>query len=79
MLVIVKSYNCTYTSNVISYILPKCCKEKEPEDEQLCTKEEREILDLDFGPTPDVLREEYLDIYEGIQSEILNTTRFDEN
>ena len=45
----------------------------------LCTKEERDILHLDFGPTPDVLREEYLDVYEGIQSEILNTTRFDEN
>ena len=27
----------------------------------------------------DILREEYLDIYEGIQSEILGTTRFDEN
>ena len=45
----------------------------------LCTKEERDILELDFGPTPDILREEYLDVYEGIQSEILNTTRFDEN
>ena len=33
----------------------------------------------DFGPTPDILREEYLDIYEGIQLEILNTKRFDEN
>ena len=45
----------------------------------LCTKEERDILELDFCPTPDILREEYLDVYEGIQSEILNTTRFDEN
>ena len=36
MLVLIKSYNCTYTSHVISYILPKCCKEKKPEDEQLC-------------------------------------------
>ena len=45
----------------------------------LCTKEERDILELDFGPTPDTLREEYLDVFEGIQSEILNTTRFDEN
>ena len=27
----------------------------------------------------DILREEYLDIYEGIQLEILNTTRSDEN
>ena len=45
-----------------------------------CTGEkERDILELDFGQTPDVLREEYLDVYEGIQSEILNTTRFDEN
>ena len=28
---------------------------------------------------PEKLREEYLDIYDGIQSEILSTTRFDEN
>ena len=45
----------------------------------LCTKEERDILELDFGPTSDILREEYVDVYKGIQSEILNTTRFDEN
>ena len=45
----------------------------------LCTKVERDILELDFGPTTDILREEYLDVYEGIQSEILNTTRFDKN
>ena len=45
----------------------------------LCAKEERYILELDFGPTPDILREEYLDMYKGTQSEILNTTRFDEN
>ena len=44
-----------------------------------CTKEERDTIELDFGPTSDILRKEYLDIYEGIQSEILNTTRFDEN
>ena len=46
----------------------------------LCTKEEkRDVLELDFGQTLDILREEYLDVYEGIQSEILNTTGFDEN
>ena len=28
---------------------------------------------------PKILCEEYLDVYEGIQSEIVNTTRFDEN
>ena len=37
----------------------------------LCTKEkERDILKLDFGQMPDILKEEYLDVYEGIQSEI---------
>ena len=41
--------------------------------------EERDIIELDFGPTPKILKEEYLDVYEGLQSEILNTTRFDEN
>ena len=30
----------------------------------LCTKKVRDILELDFCPTPDILREEYLDIYE---------------
>ena len=42
-------------------------------------KEEKDIIELDFDPTPNVLKEEYLDGYEGIQSEILKTTRFDEN
>ena len=45
----------------------------------LCTKEETDILQFEFGPTQDILREEYLDIYEEIQPEISNTTRFDEN
>ena len=36
----------------------------------LTTKEEeRDILELDFSQMPDILREEYLDVYEGIQSE----------
>ena len=39
----------------------------------------KDIIELDFGPTPNILKAEYLDIYKGIQSEILNTTRFDEN
>ena len=43
------------------------------------TKEEKEFTELDFGSTPHKLCEEYLDIYEGIQAEIVNTTRFDEN
>ena len=43
------------------------------------TEEERQMLELDFGDMPEKLGEEYLDIYDGIQSEILSTTRFDEN
>ena len=34
---------------------------------------------LDFRDTPGRLKEEYLDIYNGIQSGISSTTRFDEN
>ena len=47
--------------------------------QRINTKEERQMLELDFGDTPEKLKGEYLDIYEGIQSEILGTTRFDEN
>ena len=45
----------------------------------LDTSEERDIVELDFGVMPKILQEEYLDVYEGIQSEVVNTTRFDEN
>ena len=40
-------------------------------------KEEREITELNFGITPKILHDKYLDVYEGIRSEIVNTTRFD--
>ena len=43
------------------------------------TKEEKEFIELDFGSMPHKLCKEHLDVYEGIQSEIVNTTRFDEN
>ena len=37
MLAIIKICNCTHISHIFSfYILPKCCKEKEPEDNQFC-------------------------------------------
>ena len=42
-------------------------------------KEEREPVELDFGSMPLKLHEEYLDVYEGIQSEIVNSTRFSKN
>ena len=37
------------------------------------------MVQIDFGPTLDVLKEEYLNVCEGIQSEIANSTKFDEN
>ena len=43
------------------------------------TKEEKEFIEVDFGSTSHKLCKEYLDVYEGIQSEIVNTTRFNEN
>ena len=39
---------------------------------------EKDKIEVDFGPTPNILKEEYLDVYEGIQSEIVSTTRFEE-
>ena len=40
------------------------------------TKEKKELVELDFGSMPLKLHKEYLDVYEGIQSEIVNTMRF---
>ena len=41
-------------------------------------KKEKGMVEIDFGPTSDVLKVEYLNVYEGIQSEILNTSGFNE-
>ena len=43
------------------------------------TKKGKGMVEIDFGPTLDTLKEEYLNVYEGIQSEIAYTTRFSEN
>ena len=42
----------------------------------LHSKEKGDVVELDFGVTPEVLRKEYLDAYDGIQSEVVSTTRF---
>ena len=42
-------------------------------------EKERPISEIDFRDASDKLREEYLDKYEEIKSEILSTARFDEN
>ena len=38
----------------------------------------KEFRELDFGTVPQNLQEEYLDMYEGIQSDIVSSSRFDE-
>ena len=48
------------------------CKHKPKTDD-------REFKELDFGTRPQKLQEEYMDIFEGIHSEIVSTNRFDEN
>ena len=40
---------------------------------------EKEFRQLDFGTVPQNLQEEYLDVYEGIQSDIVSSSRFDKN
>ena len=40
---------------------------------------EREFRELDFGTVPQNLWEEYLDVYEGIQSDVVSSSRIDEN
>ena len=38
-----------------------------------------QTLDIDFGDNPDKLRIKYLEMYEGVQSEVLTTTRSDDS
>ena len=41
--------------------------------------EEKEFREVDFGTNLQNLQAEYLDVYEGIQSDIVSSSRFDEN
>ena len=40
---------------------------------------DREFKEIDFGTASQKLQEEYMDIYQGIHSEIVSSNRFDEN
>ena len=48
-------------------------------ENKINTKEKGDIVELDFSVIPEILKEEYLDVYDRIQSEVVNTTRFDED
>ena len=39
----------------------------------------KEFRELDFGTVPQNLQKEYLDVYKGIQSNVVSSSRFDEN
>ena len=43
--------------------------------------QEKELLntDVNFGGSPDKLKAEYLDVYEGVYAEIVSSDRFDED
>ena len=42
-------------------------------------KEEGERLKIDFGESPEILRDKYMDVYEEIYAEVVTTSKFDEN
>ena len=42
-------------------------------------EEDRQVIEIDFVDTPDKLKGEYLNMYEVVKSEVLSTTKFDEN
>ena len=42
-------------------------------------KEGGERLDIDFGESPEIMRNKYMDVYDDIYAEVVTTSRFDEN
>ena len=42
-------------------------------------KEEGERLSIDFGESPEILRDKYMDVYEEIYAEVVMMSKFDEN
>ena len=42
-------------------------------------KEEGERLNIDFGESPDILRDKYMDVYEEIYAEVVMANKYDEN
>ena len=42
-------------------------------------KEGGERIDIDFGESPEVMKNSYMDVYDNIYAEVVMTSRFDEN
>ena len=41
-------------------------------------KEEGQRMEIDFGESPNVLKDKYMDVYEDVFAEVVTTNRFDE-
>ena len=73
-------------SNVLNYIQydrhPKTYHSLSINDvnkHKINIKDKEDIVQLDFGVMLEILKEKYLHVYDGIQSEVVSTTRYDEN
>ena len=42
-------------------------------------KEEGQRMNIDFGESPNVLKDKYMDVHEDVFAEVVTTNRFDEN
>ena len=42
-------------------------------------KEEGQMMNIDFGESPEVLKAKYMDVYEDVFAKVVTTNRFDEN
>ena len=87
-----KRNNVQYLVNIANYIRYnrhskdlydldiKAIYQENPRKIYVRLKEENgQALELDYGDNPDKLKGEYLDMYEGVKSEVLHATKFDEN
>ena len=42
-------------------------------------KEGGEKLEMDFGESPEIMKDRYMDVYDDVYAEVVMTNRFDEN
>ena len=77
---------CSILSNLLNYVqhskfntMSHSLNIKPVKRYKVKPNEEKEFREVDFGTNLQNLRDEYLDIYEGIQSDIVNSSRFDQN
>ena len=40
---------------------------------------EGQMMNIDFGESPDILKAKYMDVYEDVFARVVTTNRFDEN